>query len=268
MSKWPDEVVDFTLFSPPYDNLRDYKGYEFDLHAIGSEVYRVTKTGGAVLMIIQDQTVSGRKTLTSFSTIVDWCENIGFNLFECLIYKRLGKPGVFWNKRFRVDHEYMPIFLKGDRLNYFDKEHIKVPAKSAGEKYIAWNRNKDGKTKPGVPKRVKDLKCPGTIFDYRLANENVLLKHEHPGTFPDRLPNDFIPVFTKPGDLVLDPMCGSGSTLVAAKMLKRRYIGIDISREYCELAYNRVKYLQTGLRADFKNVKSVKAMKRSVGKLF
>jgi hypothetical protein len=64
-------------------------------------------------MVIQDSTKDFAKSLTSFRTIVDWCDNIGFRLFECNIYNRQGTEGAWWKQRFRVDHEYMPIFLKG-----------------------------------------------------------------------------------------------------------------------------------------------------------
>ena len=101
---------DLTVFSPPYDGLRDYNGYEFDMHKLGEELFRVTKEGGIVVMVIQDQTIDGHKSLTSFKTIIDWCDNIGFGLFECNIYKKQGKDGAWYTKRFRVDHEYIPNF--------------------------------------------------------------------------------------------------------------------------------------------------------------
>ena len=72
--------------------------------------------------------------------------------------------------------------------------------------------------------------------------------------FPDKIPYDIIQVFTKPDDLILGPMCGSGSTLVATKMLKRNYIGIDISSEYCELSKARLITNQTNLSDDCKNL--------------
>ena len=62
---------DLTVFSPPYDSLRDYHGYQCDLHELGEAIYRVTKDSGVAVMVIQDQTQGGRKTLTSFRTILD-----------------------------------------------------------------------------------------------------------------------------------------------------------------------------------------------------
>ena len=73
------------------------------------------------------------------------------------------------------------------------------------------------------------------------------VKRQHPAAFPDKIPYDFIQVFTEENDIILDPMTGSGSTCVAAKLLNRQYIGIDISEEYCSIAQDRVDNLETAL---------------------
>ena len=248
LKKYEDNTFDLTVFSPPYDQLRDYNGFELDLHNLGKELYRVTKEGGLVAMVIQDQTKNGHKTLTSFRTILDWCDNIGFGLFECNIYKKQGKDGAWWSKRFRVDHEYMPIFIKGTRPNSFDKESIKIPTKHGGKTMRGGaNRNKDGKTVKSTLMTINPTKCPGTIWDYSNGGDKNRVKRQHPAAYPDRIPFDLINTFTKPGDLVLDPMVGSGSTVVAAKCLGRNYIGIDISKEYCAIAQNRLDNNETSL---------------------
>ena len=248
LSKYDNNTFDLTVFSPPYDQLRDYKGYSFDMHKIGEELYRVTKDGGIVVMVIQDQTQDGWKSLTSFRTILDWCDNIGFGLFECNIYKKQGKDGAWWSKRFRVDHEYIPIFIKGRRPNFFDKTSVKIPSKHGGKIMTGGaNREKDGSTGKSSKFLINKLKCPGTIWDYSNGGDKNKVKRNHPAVFPEKIPYDFIQVFTKEGDLILDPMCGSGSTCVAAKVLNRNYIGIDISQEYCDISNNRIDNLETAL---------------------
>ena len=76
-------------------------------------------------------------------------------------------------------------------------------------------------------------------FDQR-ADTGVNLLDYH-GAFVPQIAEQFIQRFTNAGELVLDPMCGSGTTLKIAKKLERSFIGIDISTEYCELAKERVK---------------------------
>ena len=88
MKKLPNNSVDLIVTSPPYDQVRDYKGnLSFDLHATGKEIFRILKDGGIAVVVIQDQTKDFGKSLTSFKTAIDWCDNLGFKLFETFIYR-------------------------------------------------------------------------------------------------------------------------------------------------------------------------------------
>ncbi len=241
MRKLPDESVDLVVTSPPYDNLRTYKGFMVDLHLVGQDIYRILKDGGIAAMVIQDQTRNFGKTLTSFRTIIDWCDNIGFKLFENVIYRKYGTEGAWWRNRFRVDHEYIPIFLKGKRPSYFNKVSLMVPSKHAGKVLTgSGNRRTDGTTTKTVTRAINPMKCRGTVWDYLMAGDKDPLKRKHPATFPDQIPIDLIQCFCPPGGLVLDPFLGSGSTAVAAKALGRKYIGFELSREYCDIADKRI----------------------------
>ena len=237
----PDEYIDLVVTSPPYDALRDYNGYELDLHGLGEQLLRVLKDGGICVMVIQDSTKDFAKSLTSFRTIVDWCDNIGFRLFECNIYNRQGTEGAWWKKRFRVDHEYMPIFLKGKRPQYFDKENIKIPSKHGGKVMTGANiRTKSGRT--GSRKvKINPTKCPGTVMTFgNTCGGESKLKSQHPAVFPNMLAYDMIECFCPPEGIVLDPFNGSGTTTLAAKCLDRKYIGIDVSEEYNNIALQRL----------------------------
>ncbi|MBI4723292.1 MAG: site-specific DNA-methyltransferase [Candidatus Stahlbacteria bacterium] len=239
----PDNSIDLVVTSPPYDQIRDYKGnLSFDLHMTGKESYRILKNGGIAVMVIQDQTKDFGKTLTSFKTIIDWCDNIGFKLFECVIYRKNGSEGAWWTKRFRVDHEYMPIFLKGEKPQYFNKELLKIPSKHGGKVMTGSGARKtNGETQPRVTRPINLTKCRGTIWDYLMAGDKNPLKRKHPAVFPDKIPYDFIQCFCPKDGIVLDPFAGSGSTLIMAKKLNRKFIGFDIIQEYCELAKKRLK---------------------------
>ena len=241
LRRLPGDAVDMVVTSPPYDNIRDYRGFKLDMAAVGKELFRVLKDGGIAAVVIQDQTVNFGKTLTSFKLIIDWCDNAGFKLFECLIYKKYGAEGAWWNKRFRVDHEYVPLFLKGDKPQYFNKEPLKVPSKWAGVTLTGGaTRCTNGKTLSSRPIKINPTKCPGTIWEYLTCGDGDRLKHKHPATFPDKLPSDLIQCFCPENGLVLDPFMGSGTTAIAAAKLGRRYLGFEISKDYCDLANERI----------------------------
>ncbi len=238
----PENSIDLTLFSPPYDGIRDYKkNWSFDFASLGKELFRVTKDGGAAVVVIGDGTKNFAKSLTSFRLAVNWVDEIGWKLFESVIYKRDGNPGAWWNQRFRVDHEYILMFFKGSRPKTFHKEHLMVPSKHAGKVYSGTDRLTNGGFKKIEPKVVNPLKCRGTVWNYSTSNtEGNKLKLQHPATFPDKLASDLILCFSEPGDTVLDPMCGSGTTCVQAKQHQRRTIGIEISAEYCQIPQKRL----------------------------
>lgn len=238
----PDASIDFVFFSPPYDTIRDYgKNWSVDFHKLGEELYRVIKPGGVCAIVINDGTKNFAKSLTTSRLIVDWCDSLGWKLFETCLYQRHGNPGAWWTQRFRVDHEYLLFFFKGPRPKTFDKSHLLVPSKHAGLIYTGTDRQTDGSLKKINPKAVNPLKCRGTIWNYASSNsEGNKLKSKHPATFPDLLAQDVIGCFSLPGEIVLDPFAGSGTTCVISKVLGRNYIGIDINQDYVDIANQRL----------------------------
>lgn len=243
-----EEAVDLVAFSPPYDSIRDYKNeWSFNYSALGKALYRVTKDGGICAVVIGDGTKDFAKSLTTARLTVDWCDNAGWRLFEQCIYHRDGNPGAWWSQRFRVDHEYILLFLKGKRPKTFDKTSLMVPSKHAGKTYSGTDRLTNGGFKEIASKEVNPMKCRGTVWRYATSNtEGNRLKLKHPATYPDKLVEDIVYCFSKPGDLVLDPTVGSGTTCVVAAQTQRRYIGIDVSEEYCQVARERLQTEVTG----------------------
>ena len=235
------ESIDMVLCSPPYDNIRDYSkegGYTLDFHGLGEQIERTLKPGGVLVWVVQDACVKGVRSGTSFRTAIDFID-LGLNLWETLIYQRRG----VWNHkhRFRVDHEYIFVFVKGNKPQYFNKEHLKVPCKYPNVTYSgAMNVNKDGTRVHSGPIKVGDKKCNGTVFNYNFGGDGNKIKKRHPAVFPDILALDFIECFCPPGGLVCDPYSGSGTTIVAANSSGRNYLGIDISDEYNDIARERL----------------------------
>lgn len=239
----PDNSIDFGLFSPPYDKIRDYKGFpEINLNSIGQSLYRILKVGGVLCVVIQDGTYNFSKSLTTFRMAINWCDIVGFKLFETLIYKRDGRPGAWWSKRFRVDHEYILVFFKGKKPKTFNKEPLKILSKHAGKVFHGTQRLTNGKTIPIKKTIQKDLKCRGTVWNYEPSkSEHNKIKALHPATFPDKLAEDLIICFSKEEDVIIDIMSGSGTTLVMAKKNNRKWIGIEISSDYCMISKERLE---------------------------
>jgi site-specific DNA-methyltransferase (adenine-specific) len=171
-------------------------------------------------------------------------------LFETIIYHRQGVPGQWWNTRFRVDHEYMPIFVKGAAPRVFDKQPLMVMATYQERLGMVTRRQTNGELQPSRSNYQALMKCRGTVWHYAptrgngLQTADALLKKQHPATFPNDLAFDAIRCFTEAGDLVLDPFVGSGTTAVAALALGRRCIGIDISANYLDIAAQRCALLR------------------------
>jgi DNA modification methylase len=242
LSDKTSDTVDLTVFSPPYDGIRDYnKQWSFDFPALGKELYRVTRPGGVCAVVIGDGTKDFAKSLTTFRLAVDWCDQAGWRLFETCIYNRDGNPGAWWSQRFRVDHEFILIFFKGKRPKTFHKEPLMIPSKHAGKTYSGTDRLTNGGFKQIQQGVVNPMKCRGTVWRYSTSNaESNKVKLKHPATYPDKLAEDLILCFSDPGNLVLDPTVGSGTTCVMAARNERSYIGIDISEEYCAIARERL----------------------------
>ena len=114
MARMPDNFIDLTVTSPPYDDLRTYNGYSFDFESIAKELYRVTKEGGIVVWIVGDETINGSETGTSFKQVLYFME-CGFNLHDTMIYEKNSSsfPSSVDSNRYTQIFESMFILSKG-----------------------------------------------------------------------------------------------------------------------------------------------------------
>ena len=87
MKNIPDNSIDMCITSPPYDNLRTYKGFVFPFDDIVKQLYRITKDGGVVVWIVCDATINGSETCTSFKQAIKFVD-AGFNLHDTMIFKK------------------------------------------------------------------------------------------------------------------------------------------------------------------------------------
>ena len=239
MQKMPDNYIDLTVTSPPYDNLRAYLRYEFDFESIAKELYRVTKPGGMVVWVVGDATIKGSETGTSFKQAL-YFKEIGFRLHDTMFYKKKNPPPLNHN-RYEQAIEYMFVFSKGKPKTV---NLMQEPCKLAGKinKGTMRNNNSDDLSiKHGYGKPYNKTKPRNNFWEYAVGVEKFNKGGKHPAIYPEKLAEDHIVSWSNPGDLVLDPMCGSGTTCKMAKKNGRNYIGIDIAEEYCEIARGRIE---------------------------
>lgn len=239
LAGFPDACIDLSVTSPPYDNLRSYKGFAWDFEETARQLYRVTKTGGVVVWVVADATIDGSETGTSFRQALRFME-IGFKLHDTMIWHDDTSPPQDQHPRYRPSFEYMFVLCKGYPPNTFNP--LVRRNKHAGQSITTYGQRKDNDV----------LRHPGgknvVIKEYS-PRDNVWIAvnrggNRHPAPFPEKLAEDHILSWSNPGDLILDPFCGSGTTCKMAIKHHREFIGIDISEEYCALARRRIAAVQ------------------------
>jgi DNA modification methylase len=246
MSEMAPDCIDLVVTSPPYDDLREYDGYVFDVDLIAKGLYRVMKPGGVVVWVVGDKVYKGGESLTSFKHALSF-QSAGFSIMT-MIYKKAGVAHPTKHHYNRI-FEYMFTFIKGGKPRVFNsiKDH-----KNKWAGHSNWGdittRKKDGSLKLQKTKEENTYVIPeygkrDNIWEYATGKGNTtrdIEAYEHPAMFPENLVKDHILSWTNEGDTILDPMCGAGTTLKMAKILGRKYIGIDSSQRYCDIAQRRV----------------------------
>lgn len=238
MKTMDENSVDLTVTSPPYDELRTYKGYSFDFENIAKQLFRVTKIGGLVVWVVGDKIKKGNKTLTSFKQAL-YFQQVGFNVHDVMIYRKKNTPFMRSNA-YTNCFEFMYVLSKGSPKTFVP---LKVKTVRHGKEMLPHNKGADGVNKK-ILKELKPEKTMTNIWEYAVGfggSTSDKLAFEHPAIFPEKLAEDHILSWTKSGDLVFDPMCGSGTTCKMAKKNNRNYIGCDISDDYVNLAKKRIE---------------------------
>lgn len=227
----PRESVDLTVTSPPYDNLRTYNGFTWDFEAVAKELYRVTKQGGVVVWIVADATVKGSETGTSFRQALFFKE-CGFNLHDTMIWRKPNAMPQVDKTRYTQCFEYMFVFSKGKPKTF---NPIKIPCKYAG-RFLKTTNNNTESIKSSHGGVVSKERTAFNVFDYVVAGTN----YGHPAIFPEKIASDHITTWSNEGDIILDPFMGSGTTAIACIKHHRNYIGFELSKEYCDIAEERI----------------------------
>ena len=242
MERMKKGTIDFVITSPPYGNLREYHGYKFEFEEIVKSLFRVLSRSGVLVWIVGDQTIEGDEQGIPFEQVL-FFKKIGFKLHDTMIFFKKNPPPISQviHKRYQQSFEFMFIFSK-DKLKVFNP--IMVPSTTRG-----LTRRKPGKYSEGVflqedkEGTIKDKRIKSNVWSY-VVGGRLSIGQGHPAIFPEQLVEDHLLSWTEVGDIVYDPMMGSGTTGVICKKLDRYFIGSEISKEYCDLALHRMnKYL-------------------------
>ena len=228
--------------SPPYDSLRDYEGIQWDEKTFRQVARRLHKSVDNIVWIVRDESTDGGESGTSFKHALYFMK-LGYKLHDTMIWEKnnFSMPS---NKhgRYHQTFDYMFIF-KRDTIPFNgikDRKNL-----TYGEKPLGKNtaRAKDGTMSIERPRKaVLEYGLRSNVWKTNTTGqENPCKAIKHPATYPYMLAYDHIVSWSNPGQLIIDPFMGSGTTLRAAKDLRREAIGIEISEEYCEIAAKKMQ---------------------------
>ena len=258
LKSWPDNSIDLIFTSPPYADQRanTYGGVKpnryVDWFLPKTEQFlRVLKPTGTFILNIKERVVNGERHTYVIELILKMKEQGWLWTEEFIWHKKNSYPGR-WSNRFRDSWERLLQFNKHRKFTMYQEE-VMVPvgdwAKTRLKKLSETDRIRDeSKVDSGFGKNVSNWVGRDKVYPTNVIHmATECYNRNHSATFLVDLPTWFIKLFTQPEEIVLDPFNGSGTTVVAAKRLKRNYVGIDINEEYCELARQRVIQIQPRL---------------------
>jgi len=248
LKKLADNSVDLIVTSPPYADQRKttYGGVTVNQYVewflpITNELLRVLKPTGTFILNIKEKVQNGERSTYVIELILEMRKQGWLWTEEFIWHKKNCYPGK-WPNRFRDAWERLLQFNKSKQFNMY-QEAVMVPtgdwAKTRLKKLSETDKIRDNsKVGSGFGKNIsnwegREMAYPTNVL--HLATECG--NKNHSAAFPEALPEWFIKLFTKEGDMVLDPFAGSGTTLVVAQRMHRNSIGIEIKLDY----YKQIK---------------------------
>jgi DNA modification methylase len=229
LKKIPDNCVDLVFTSPPYNFNMEYDqhddNYDWDdyfkmLFDIFKECVRVTKYGGRIIVNIQpffSEYIPSHHFISKFfldEGLIWKCEILWEKNNRNCAYTAWGSWKSPSGPYFKYTWEFLEVFCKGVLKHEGNSKMIDI----TGNEFKTW----------------VDAK-------WNIAPERNMKDYEHPAMFPTELAYRALKLFSFQNDVILDPFNGAGTTTLVAKETGRKYIGIDISEKYCEIAENRIK---------------------------
>ena len=264
LKEFPDNYIDLIFTSPPYADQRKttYGGVKpaeyVDWFLPKAEQFlRVLKPTGTFILNIKERVVNGERHTYVIELILKMREQGWLWTEEFMWHKKNAYPGK-WPNRFRDSWERLLQFNKRRKFNMY-QEAVMVPvgdwAQGRLRKLSETDKIRDeSKVGSGFGKNVskwvgRDKVYPTNVIHMATECSN----RRHSAVFPVSLPTWFIKLFTDSSSIVLDPFIGSGTTAMAAKQLGRKYVGIDINEEYCQIARQRLMQIQPRLLEELEN---------------
>jgi site-specific DNA-methyltransferase (adenine-specific)/site-specific DNA-methyltransferase (cytosine-N4-specific) len=246
-----DDSVDLVITSPPYDGHSKYgngEKYERDWYentflAVTTEIFRVLKPTGSFVLNYRSKRRGDERGTLQYE-IVFWLRSQGFRFCEDFVWGKPSPPPGRFNRFLKDAIEYCFQFAKGPNWQFFP-EHCLSPARWDAKdrerrKRLAHNYERVNAPSGQGRKRVQagpDMVRPSTLL--HLEPDFTPNPVRHPARFPLALPAFFINLLTTPGQLVIDPFAGTGTTGVAAELLGRRWLAIELDRHYAGVVPSR-----------------------------
>ena len=239
MRQMPSESIDLVVTSPPYDDLRTYGGHSWDFEGVAQQLWRLIKPGGVVVWVVNDATVDGSETGTSFRQALRFME-IGFSIHDTMIWDKGGFSAVgSTSVRYGPVFEYMFVLSKGKASSFNPIKDRKNSCVGSDPRSSAVREvNGDLRPQRSLGSVIGEY---GIRFNIWRVNPVCNVNNGHPAMFPESLARDHILSWSNEGDIVLDPFSGSGTTAKMAKHNGRRWIGIEVNPEYVEIAKKRLE---------------------------
>jgi DNA modification methylase len=252
MKDFPNEKIDLIMTSPPYayNRKKTYGGVPINKYVewflpISLQLKRVLKPEGSFVLNIKERTVDGERGTYVYELVMAMRKQGWLWVEDYIWHKKNTYPGK-WPNRFRDVWEHCYHFTKSKKFKMY-QEAVMIPMGRWAEKRLAKLSETDmmrdeSKTLSGFGKNIshwvgRKLVYPDNVL--YLATE--CSNRHHSAAYPIDLPRWFINLFTKRGDIVLDPFIGSGTTALAAIELERHHIGIELVEPYYQLALNAVQ---------------------------
>lgn len=252
LKSFPANCIDLIVTSPPYADNRKHtyggvapsKYVEWFLPK-SEEFLRVLKPSGTFILNIKERVVNGERHTYVLDLIMALRKQGWVWTEEYIWHKKNCYPGR-WPNRFRDSWERLLQFNKNKHFNMY-QDSVMVPVGDWAETRLKNLSNTDrirdeSRVKSGFGKNVSNWVGRSKAYPTNVLHmATECANKNHSATFPVSLPGWFIKLFTKQGDMVLDPFNGSGTTTLAAKQLNRCYVGIESENEYCMLAERRLR---------------------------